>query len=74
MEVDILRRRLDSYINSERACPMAIILICELRAQLRAVNRAAERNMQIAMIFLNKNDELNDEMRKLLSEAPNDRA
>ncbi len=39
--VDNLESRLDKYLNSEYSDPLAIGLISELRAHLRAANKAA---------------------------------
>lgn len=37
-----LQNRLDKYINHELSDPVAIGLICELRAHLKAANKGAE--------------------------------
>lgn len=38
-----LQKRLDTYINSEHADPLAVGLICELQAHLRAANKGSAR-------------------------------
>lgn len=38
-----LQSRLDKYVNSQYADPLAIGLISELRAHLKAANKASER-------------------------------
>ncbi len=38
-----LQARLDKYVNSEYADPLAIGLISELRAHLKAANKVSER-------------------------------
>ncbi|MEE9510335.1 MAG: hypothetical protein V3V81_07565 [Candidatus Bathyarchaeia archaeon] len=43
-----LQKRLDKYINCEHADPLAIGLIAELRSHLKAANRGAALNANIA--------------------------
>ena len=53
-----LSRRIDAYINLPSSCPVATGLLIEQRKHLAAANQGAERNMHVAIRFLNKFDEV----------------
>ena len=60
-----LSKRVDEYTRSEFADPLAVGLLHELQAHLRASNKGAELNSHVIQNFITKLNDLEPRIQKL---------
>lgn len=66
-----LQKRIDIYINSQHADPLAVGLLCEQRAHLKVANRSCENTQIWGTGLLSKIFELENRIRGLEEKCQN---